>query len=389
MNYFSKMIVNSLTLVSLVTGLSVRAAAAETAAPAAADTTFKVSVNDVLIGCAILLLVVAVILGNTLRAAIKYYHQKNIEESRRSRNDQVVKTVLLLMGCMLAASYPVMAQDTAAGGPTTIPEAIVTRWILYMVIAIELIVIIFFARWIRLMTGIDAYKTTSGAGKRFDFAKLWIRINRLKPIEEEAGLDTGHSYDGIRELNNVTPPWFIAAFSISILFGIGYLWRYHVAKSAPLQIEEYNIAVAEAKIKQEEYLKTQANSVDENTVKMLGADGVAAGQVLFAANCVSCHGAHGQGVVGPNLTDDYWLHKGGVKHIFYSIKYGWVDKGMKSWKDDFSPNQIAQIASYIVSLKGSNPANPKEPQGELYKDDAAGGTNAAPADTAKATAVAK
>ena len=86
--------------------------------------------------------------------------------------------------------------------------------------------------------------------------------------------------------------------------------------------------------------------------------------------CAPCHGAEGQGVVGPNLTDDYWLHKGSVKDVFKTIKYGVPEKGMKSWKDDFSPVQIAQIASYIKSLHGSKPANAKEPQGELYKEDA-------------------
>ena len=82
----------------------------------------------------------------------------------------------------------------------------------------------------------------------------------------------------------------------------------------------------------------------------------------------------GGGSVGPNLTDEYWLHGGGINNIFKSIKYGWPDKGMKSWKDDFSPNQIAQLASYIITLKGTTPAAPKEKQGELYNDSGAAPT---------------
>jgi cytochrome c oxidase cbb3-type subunit 3 len=285
---------------------------------------------------------------------------------------------------------PAMAQDAvkaADAGATVIPDSEVVRWILYVVLAVELVVIFQFTKLIRFFTGIDAFNAASKRPTffRIDLSKLWYKMNKFKSIEEEASIDTGHSYDGIRELNNVTPPWFIAGFVLSIIFGMIYMWRFHVVKSVPLQIEEYNISVTEAKIKQAEYLKTQANNVDENTVVVLGADGIAAGQALFAANCVACHGDKGQGAsVGPNLTDNYWLHKGGIKDIFKTIKYGWQEKGMKSWKDDFSPNQIAQLASFVHSLRGSNPAGAKEPQGELYTEGAA-----APAavDSAKAPIV--
>ena len=89
---------------------------------------------------------------------------------------------------------------------------------------------------------------------------------------------------------------------------------------------------------------------------------------MFKASCAACHGQLGEGTVGPNLTDDYWLHGGSVQDVFKSIKYGWVEKGMKSWKEDLSPMQIAQVTSYIKSLKGTNPANAKAPQGDLYTE---------------------
>jgi cytochrome c oxidase cbb3-type subunit 3 len=129
--------------------------------------------------------------------------------------------------------------------------------------------------------------------------------------------------------------------------------------------------MAKAEIEKEEYLKTAASKVDENTVTLLtDAAALAEGRKLFSASCSPCHGAEAQGVVGPNLTDDYWLHKGSVKDVFKTIKYGVQEKGMKSWKDDFSPVQIAELASYIKSLHGTKPAGAKEPQGELFKDDA-------------------
>jgi cytochrome c oxidase cbb3-type subunit 3 len=108
--------------------------------------------------------------------------------------------------------------------------------------------------------------------------------------------------------------------------------------------------------------------VDENSVKLLtAADDLAAGKTVFLTTCFACHGRSGEGGVGPNLTDEYWLHGGSIQEVFKTIKYGWPDKGMKSWKDDYSPVQIAQIASFVKSLAGTNPANAKPPQGTLFK----------------------
>jgi cytochrome c oxidase cbb3-type subunit 3 len=152
-----------------------------------------------------------------------------------------------------------------------------------------------------------------------------------------------------------------------------------VAHTAPSTIQEYEIAMAKAEVEKEEYLKHAANKVDENTVTLLTeATALGEGKKLFSTACAACHGPEAQGIVGPNLTDEYWLHKGSVKDIFKTIKYGVPEKGMKSWKDDFSPVQLAQITSYIKSLQGSKPANAKEPQGDLFKEEAT-----ATADTAK------
>jgi len=196
----------------------------------------------------------------------------------------------------------------------------------------------------------------------------WERINRLKPAAEEVSLDLGHDYDGIRELDNRLPPWWLYGFYGTILFACIYLWRYHVVHSAPLPEEEYTISVQKAELQKAAYLKNVANLVDENTVKQLtGAADLVAGQHVFEATCFACHGKAGEGGVGPNLTDEYWLHGGSIQELFKSVKYGWPEKGMKSWKDDYSPSQIAQIASYVSSLKGTHPANAKAPQGTIPK----------------------
>ena len=208
-------------------------------------------------------------------------------------------------------------------------------------------------------------------------------------MKEEASIDLGHDYDGIRELDNRLPPWWIYGFYLTIFIACIYLWRYHVSHSAPLSKEEYAISVQNAEIEKQEYLKHAANSVDENTVKLLtSADDLDAGKKIFTTICSACHRPDGGGAVGPNLTDDYWLHGGTIKDVFKTIKYGWPEKGMKSWKDDYTPLQIAQIASYVKSLHGSNPASPKAPQGTLFVEDAKS-AGAAKADSTKVDSTAK
>jgi len=364
MNQFSKKI--SITAISIA---STTMAHANTQAH---DSSFTIDTNTVLIACAALLFLVIIVLGNTLRSAIYFYHQKR---KRDAKTDTISgKISILILGLLMASSFPSFAQESlpvAVSEGNTILDASILSWIIYFVLSMEIVVIFLFANLIRFFTGVEALHKAEAKNRwiTYDAKAFWTKINRLRPIEEEALLDTGHSYDGIRELNNATPPWFIAGFAISILCAGAYMWRYHIAASAPLQIEEYTIEVAEAKLKIDEYLKTQANNVDENTVVVLGEDAITAGQALFASNCVACHGDKGQGAsVGPNLSDNFWLHKGGIKDIFKSIKYGWQEKGMKAWKDDFSATQIAQLASYIHSLKGSNQPGAKEAQGELYEE---------------------
>lgn len=241
------------------------------------------------------------------------------------------------------------------------------------VIGLEILVILYLVYNINILLKAEVAKVEFSARARsvrpaFSFSKWWTKVNKFRPVEQEADLDMGHDYDGIRELDNKLPPWWKYGFYATMVFAVVYLWRYHVSHSAPLPAEEYAIAVRQAEVDQEAYLKQTANSVDENTVKLLSSPAdLAAGKAVFQTICFACHGMNGEGGVGPNLTDNYWLHGGSIQEIFKTIKYGYPDKGMKSWKDDYSPAQIAQIASYVKSLVGTNPPNPKAPQGDLYK----------------------
>lgn len=197
--------------------------------------------------------------------------------------------------------------------------------------------------------------------------KLLQKLQDIKPIEEEAEIDLDHDYDGIRELDNNLPPWWLYGFYITIIFAVIYLLRYHVFQNAPLPLEEYEIEMAEAEEVRQEYLKTAANMVDETSVTMI-AEGprLEAGAAIYKANCAVCHAADGGGGVGPNLTDNFWLHGGDIKDVFSTVKYGIPAKGMISWKEQLNPAQMQNVSSYILTLVGTDPANPKEPQGELY-----------------------
>lgn len=194
--------------------------------------------------------------------------------------------------------------------------------------------------------------------------EVWLKLLSLKPMSEEKDLLMEHEFDGIQELDNPTPAWFMYLFYTTIAFAVCYLLIYHVFDLAPLQYEEYRIEVAKADIAKKEFLSKEANRVDENTVK-LSADAavLTAGKAVFTQNCVACHGANAQGVIGPNLTDDYWLHGSKINQVFKTIKYGVLAKGMPTWEKQLSAKQIADVANYVKSLHGTNPPNAKGPQG--------------------------
>ncbi|MCX2742500.1 c-type cytochrome [Mangrovivirga sp. M17] len=193
----------------------------------------------------------------------------------------------------------------------------------------------------------------------------WLtKVNDAVPVEEEEEIELDHDYDGIRELDNHLPPWWKALFWVSIVWGIGYMLVYHVFDAAPLQAEEYEIAVAEARAEAEK----MANVIDESSLSFTDDPAhIENGKLVFEANCAVCHRNDMGGQVGPNLTDEYWIHGGSAEDIYMTIKNGVPEKGMISWEDQLTKVQIRNVTSYIHSLYDTEPDNPKEPQGEVYK----------------------
>jgi cytochrome c oxidase cbb3-type subunit 3 len=208
---------------------------------------------------------------------------------------------------------------------------------------------------------------------------LWSTISdkawNLVPKDKEADIDLGHDYDGIRELDNSLPPWWVWMFYGTIIWAAVYLWYYHVSAKGPNQEQEYIAAMEMGEAEKAKFLATQADAIDEKTVIALLAEAdLAEGKEIYTANCLVCHGANGEGTVGPNFTDKYWIHGGSINDIFSTIKYGVPEKGMISWKAQLRPAAMQKVASYILSLQGTNPPNAKAPQGDLYEPTSAGAT---------------
>lgn len=218
----------------------------------------------------------------------------------------------------------------------------------------------------------EKYLASEKARNQQQFKGIKNLYNKLaggKPIEEEGEIVLDHNYDGIRELDNKLPPWWLFGFYITIFFAVIYMVRYHIFDGVK-QDKEFLIEMEEARIAVEEYKKTAKGLVDVNTVELLAdAADLKAGKVIFNENCVACHKADGGGGIGPNLTDEYWILGGGIKNVFNTISEGGRDgKGMVSWKNDLNPLEMAQVASYLLTFQGTTPAEPKEAEGELWKD---------------------
>ena len=200
-------------------------------------------------------------------------------------------------------------------------------------------------------------------------ANTYKKLVGAKPIQEEHEIILDHNYDGIKELDNNLPPWWIWGFYASIVFAVIYLVRYHVFNGEN-QYDELETEYAEAKIAIEAYKKTAKDLVDFNTVELLTeASDLKAGKKIFSENCVACHKADGGGGIGPNLTDRHWILGGGIKNVFKTVSEGGRDgKGMVAWKTLLKPAEIAQVSSYVLQFEGTTPAEPKVAEGDIWVD---------------------
>lgn len=338
---------------------------------------------------AILMIAIALVLafviygmGQVLLALIRQVMDK------RKMNSTAL-AVLFLIGFSLLG-LPGFAQDAAVIEPVkALPNYggldATGFWVLVSTVAIEVITILGLMFFInRMQQELVPAKIKVPSMK---WQNWWANINnrfftKAVPVEREADIMLDHDYDGIKELDNSLPPWWSYGFIVTIIFSVVYLLHFHVLGSGNNPTQEYEAEMVIAAKQKEAYEAKNKDRVDENNIVMADAVGIAAGKEIFQTACWACHGKLGEGGAGPNLTDDYWIHKGSMNDIYHSIKLGFPDKGMQAWEKQFSPKQIQNIASFVASLKGTKPENGKAPQGELWASAAvADSTSTAPADS--------
>jgi len=308
-------------------------------------------------------------MGQVLVALSRQLMEKN-------RNVSAVATTLLVFFILLSPG--IMAQNVSTvEAVKTIPNygglSANTFYLLVAVVATEVVAILFLFFSIRRIYTELLPEKTAAAVKESKLAALWVKLDKKLftkaiPLEKEADALLEHDYDGIRELDNSLPPWWKYGFILTIGFAVVYLLNFHVFGNGKNPTEEYAAEMTQAKIEKEIYDANNKDKIDESNVPMAAEAGIKNGQEFFLANCVACHGTKGEGGAGPNLTDDYWLHKGSLNDIYNTIKKGYPDKGMQSWAVKFSPKEISELASFVKTLKGSNPPGAKAPQGDIFKE---------------------
>jgi len=348
----------------------------QSASPAtAAATTVNDNSNSYYIGAIILLLFIVVIaLSKTTTNLIKAVAVKNKKSS--------AIIVLLLVG------FASMAQTETPPATNTLPPWIFNpnlylfALLLFVMLVVAQVLYKVNIKLIRHLSP-EAFpnkKIVAEAEKQPNVLERFIaKMNDSVPIAKEADIMLDHDYDGIKELDNNLPPWWKYGYYVTIVFAFVYLIIYHVAGTGKLQLAEYNEELKIASEEKEARLKASTDNVNEdNVVVLTDASAINSGKGTYVKLCVACHRADGGGQVGPNLTDEFWLHGGGVKNIFKTITYGVPAKGMISWQSQLSPKQIQEVSSYILTLVGTNPVGPKEPQGDKWVD-----TTTAPADSSK------
>ncbi|MBS4071729.1 MAG: c-type cytochrome [Algoriphagus sp.] len=295
-------------------------------------------------------------------------------------------SILTLMGGL---AIPALAQTEESNWYTTLSAMDSSQLTLLIILGVVLVVIVLLLiLMVYLMSFMAAvFKKENPALANepswWDSFKERFVTGKLDAVggkEEKAKMMADHSYDGITELDNFMPPWLQWVFIGTIGFAVIYFVDYTVLGTGLTGEEEYQEELRLEAVAAEGRKASMLAGIDETTVVFdEAAESLSSGKTIFESNCAACHAADGGGGVGPNLTDEYWIHGGSIQDVFKVVKYGVVEKGMIPWQDQLSPEQMQQVSSFILSLKGTSPATPKAPQGELYS------TTPAPAEAAPVT----
>jgi len=282
------------------------------------------------------------------------------------------KIIFTVISAILTNSA--IAQTEVAGGQSGNVETLlyVVIGLVLLISILVLLVAIYTLFVLRTILMQEQVKAKAEGAEIIPEVSIWTKISksltRATPVDQEADILMDHNYDDIRELDNHLPPWWKWLFYLSIVWSMIYLVAYHVFDWLPLSDQEFNNEIVRAEAALEARRATMTELIDETNVEITQDEtGLENGKTIFQRQCAVCHQADGGGNVGPNMTDQYWIHGGDIKDLYTTIRYGVPEKGMISWESQLSPGDMRDVASFIlVKLQGTTPANPKEPQGELY-----------------------
>ncbi len=287
----------------------------------------------------------------------------------------------------LLLTTPIWAAEEGAEGTSKLDWAIEN---IVMIMGVAVIASALYLLWTATKTiwraqtaskfeaqGLSHEVAVAKAKKESFLSYIYQQLDGGVSLEKESDVLLNHNYDGIQELDNNLPPWWVGMFYATIVFAFVYIGIYHFSDIGKLQIEEYEQEVIEAERAIAAYNAAQkaekaANLSAETVTALTDTDRLAAGQANFKSYCAACHGMKGEGIenLGQNLTDKYWIHGGSINDIFRTISEGVPGKPMVAWKEAISAEEIQELASYIMTLQGTNPPNARPPEGEIYGEGA-------------------
>jgi cytochrome c oxidase cbb3-type subunit III len=318
-----------------------------------------------LVATMVALLISIIVMASSIKNFLQTdYFKKRMKESyeREHRNAGKLLGLVVLVGSTLipAASF---AQTGDVAAEEVFFKITSSELVIIAVIDVLLLLVLFYQ--VRLFKSL--YNMTLSPEQAAAVEEEGVtakKINKILTdavdIENESSILLDHEYDGIQELDNNLPPWWVWGFWATIIFGVIYLLNYHVLGTAHLQEAEYKAEVEQAEIEIAEYRAKMAMNIDETNVTLMTEESdLNAGKTLFEKNCQSCHMTDGRGDIGPNLTDDYWIYGHDIASVFKTIKYG-APNGMPDHEKKLNPIELQQVSSYVLSMKY---VAGKEPEG--------------------------
>jgi cytochrome c oxidase cbb3-type subunit 3 len=327
-----------------------------------------------LIGTIAGLLITIIILSQSILNLVKSDYFKNRLAAKKDKEDNggltsTTLSLLLIVGAIMLSNSS-FALTFSAPGESTEP----TPWLkvensdIYFLVVINIIllgIIVYLkSMFNKLVALVKIEKQKEKEVVAAPLKKINQVLTDVVPIEEEHKILLDHEYDGIRELDNNLPPWWVWGFFATIVFAIIYLFNYHIFETGDLQYKAYEKEMKKADAEVKAYLSKMAMNVDETNVTLLTEGGeIAKGKALFDANCVACHNSKGEGNIGPNLTDKNWIYGFDIKEVFKTIKLGTAN-GMPEHNSKFNPIQLQQVASFVLNLPETKG---KAPQGDIVK----------------------